>query len=80
MVWTATCNAWLVPHRSGGPGGGSNFDADGSKGLGGNRDHPDQTGSETPRTSRRLCGSLAFTARIRRARSTVASRLVRKAR
>ena len=37
-------------------------------------------GPGTPRTSRRLCGSLAFKARIRHARSTVASRLVRKAR
>jgi hypothetical protein len=35
-------------------------------------------GSGTPRTSRRLCGSLAFEARIGRAWSTVASRLVRK--
>src|ERR1017187_1800245 len=35
-------------------------------------------GSGTPGTSRRLCGSLAFKARMRRAPSTVASRLVRK--
>ncbi len=37
-------------------------------------------GPGTPMSSRRLCGSLAFEARIRRSRSTVASRLVRKAR
>ena len=49
-----------------------------ANGLDGTRLQSGQTRSGTPRTSRRLCGSLVFGARMRRARSTVASRLVRK--
>jgi len=42
------------------------------------RGHVSKAREPRGRTSRRLCGSLAFEARIRRARSTVASRLVRR--
>jgi hypothetical protein len=43
------------------------------------RGHVSKAREPRGRTSRRLCGSLAFEARTRRARSTVVSRLVRKA-
>ena len=52
-----------------------------STGVDGTRRHSiRRIGSETPRTSRRLCGPLAFVARIRPARSTAASLLMRKVR